>query len=108
VELVFEVNADMIKDARKLVMDAMQSPIEGFDVPLIAESDIARVWSEKTGLEEDSVSLKKSHILDVEFLRRLNMAGLTLKTKLTETDLQDSTILQAVNDYNIKYKVVDK
>jgi DNA polymerase I-like protein with 3'-5' exonuclease and polymerase domains len=101
-EVVNEVGVTHVNEAAHFIKHAMEQPIPGFDIPLIAECAVGHVWGQKKDLEfneDGSTYVKFKELVDVngyvlhrevdehpEFVDRLYRAGVSIKIKQVKAE----------------------
>lgn len=76
-ELVFEVPARRIIEGAQIVKSLMEVPIAGFDVPIVAEPEIALRWGQGFELVDGAVKIKNPENHE-EFIRRAELGGVII------------------------------
>ena len=76
-ELVFEVPIEHVREAVPFVIDQMEIPVPGLDVPIVAEAEVGHRWGEKHEINDGTVLVvdKEHH---PEFIRRLEQGGINV------------------------------
>lgn len=86
-ELVFEVPASKILEGAEFVKRLMELPIPGFDVPIVAEPEIALRWGSGFELDLNDCSVKIENPEDhEEFIRRAELGGVKCLTNIQGSD----------------------